>query len=353
MKFSNFLFPESRDPERDGQVIDETLREARLTDELGFEVIWLAEHHFDGICAYVDPVSFAASLAVATQRAKIGFAVAQMSLHHPIRMAEQLALIDNISKGRLIVGLGRGTAYNIYDYQGYGLDHTEAQARFEEAESIMFRAWTEGQVEHHGRFLDIKVPMLRPRSYTKPHPYVIRSASSEEGMLHIAHQGRPFMMNVQSNEVTRHRMDLYRRTLREQGCDEATVARNVDECWVWRNVFVAETDAEAARIAIPAFESMHEQRTEMRKRVYQEQGVSIVPMPAPGAAPAARLVIEHSLIYGSPATVTEALAKVDAIGVGGVIMQFRLGPMSYDDVAQSLTLFMREVAPHFTTRSAA
>ena len=66
MKFSNFLFPESRDPAHDGQVIDETLGEARLTDELGFDVIWLAEHHFDGICAYVDPVSFAASLAVAT-----------------------------------------------------------------------------------------------------------------------------------------------------------------------------------------------------------------------------------------------------------------------------------------------
>ena len=216
VKFSNFLFPESRDPAHDGRVIDETLREARLTDELGFEVIWLAEHHFDGICAYVDPVSFAAALAVATQRAKIGFAVAQMSLHHPIRMAEQLALIDNISKGRLIVGLGRGTAYNIYDYQGYGLDHTEAQARFEEAEAIMFQAWRGEKFEHHGRFWDIKLPMLRPLPYTKPHPFVIRSASSEEGMLHIARQGRPFMMNVQSNEVTRQRMDLYRRTLRER-----------------------------------------------------------------------------------------------------------------------------------------
>jgi alkanesulfonate monooxygenase SsuD/methylene tetrahydromethanopterin reductase-like flavin-dependent oxidoreductase (luciferase family) len=164
-------------------------------------------------------------------------------------------------------------------------------------------------------------------------------------MLHIARQKRPFMMNVQSNEVTRHRMDLYRRTLREHGCDDATVARNVDECWVWRNVFVAETDAEAARIAIPAFEAMHEERSAMRKRVYEEQGVSIVPMPTPGTAPAARTMIEHSLIYGSPATVAEALAKVDAIGVGGVIMQFRLGPMNYADVARSLTLFMQKVAP--------
>ncbi|MEJ0018781.1 MAG: LLM class flavin-dependent oxidoreductase [Acetobacteraceae bacterium] len=345
MKFSNFLFPECRDPARDGVVIDEVLREARLTDELGFDVIWLAEHHFDGICVYVDPVSFAAALAVCTQRAKIGFAVAQMALHHPIRMAEQLALIDNISKGRLIVGLGRGTAYNIYDYQGYGLDHTEAQDRFEEAEAIMFQAWQGKQFEHHGRFWDLKVPMLRPLPYTKPHPFVIRSASSEEGMLHVAHQGRPFMMNVQSNEVTRKRMDLYRRTLREQGKDDAAVAALVDECWVWRNVFVAETDAEAERIAVPAFTAMHEHRTAMRRRVYEEQGVSILPMPAPGTEPAARTVIEHSLIYGSPATVAEKLTQVEACGVGGVIMQFRLGPMDYDDVAQSLTLFMQKVVP--------
>ncbi len=344
MKFSNFLFPESRDPAGDGRVIDETLREARLTDELGFDVVWLAEHHFDGICAYVDPVSFAAALAVATQRVKIGFAVAQMSLHHPIRMAEQLALIDHISKGRLIVGLGRGTAYNIYDYQGYGLDHTEAQARFEEAEAIMIGAWTSEAFEHHGRFWDLKLPMLRPRPFTQPHPTMIRSASSEHGMLEIARRGQPFMMNVQSNAVTRARMELYRRTLREVGLDDAAIADRVDQCWVWRNVFVAGTDAEAERIAVPAFEAMHAHRSAMRERVYREQGVSIVPMP-PDTAPAARMMVEHSLIYGSPATVAEKLAEVAAIGVRGVIMQFRLGPMAFDDAAQSLTLFMQKVAP--------
>src|SRR4030088_431492 len=132
MKFGNFLFPDCRDPERDGIVIDETLREALLADELGIDVIWLAEHHFDGICAYVDPVTFAAALAASTKQIHIGFAVAQMSLHHPIRMAEQMSLIDTISKGRLVVGLGRGTAYNIYDSQGYGIDPAEAYERLSE-----------------------------------------------------------------------------------------------------------------------------------------------------------------------------------------------------------------------------
>src|SRR5213076_1056699 len=102
MKFGNFLSPDSRDPERDGIVIDETLREALLADELGVDVIWLAEHHFDGICAYVDPIIFAGALPTATRHAKIGFAVVQTALHHPIRLAEQLAVLDNITKGRLV-----------------------------------------------------------------------------------------------------------------------------------------------------------------------------------------------------------------------------------------------------------
>ena len=345
MKLSNFLFPESRHPSDDARIIDETLREARLTDELGFDVLWLAEHHFDGICAYVDPVSFAAALATATQHVTLGFAVAQASLHHPVRLAEQLALIDNLTRGRLLVGLGRGTAYNIYDYQGYGIDPEEAQARFEEAESILFAAWSGEPLDHHGRFWSLKAPAVRPAPYTKPHPRVIRAASSEHGMLDIARRRRPFMMNVQSNAETARRMDLYRATLREAGCCEAEVAANVEQSWVWRNVCVAPTDAEAERIALPAFAAMQEQRSAMRERVYREQGVSLVPMPAPGAAPAARTLVEHSLIYGSPATVAEKLAAVQAIGVGGVIMQFRLGPMSYEDTAQSLTLFQREVAP--------
>ena len=345
MKFSNFLFPDSMSAADDGRVIDETLQEARLTDALGFDTIWLAEHHFDGIVAYVDPVAFAAALAVATTKARIGFAVAQMALHHPIRMAEQVALIDHISKGRLIVGLGRGTAYNIYDYQGYGIDHTEAQERFEEAEAIMFEAWKGQAFEHHGKFFDLKLPELRPSVFTRPHPYVIRAAATEHGMLDIARRGNPFMMNVQSNAVTAQRMALYQQTLRELGMDEPNVAAKTDECWVWRNVFVAETDAEAERIAVPAFIEMHEHRVAMRKRIYAEQGASILPMPPAGAAQPAHASVEHALVYGSPATVAEKLAPLKATGVGGLIMQFRLGPMNYEQTAASLTLFNDKVIP--------
>jgi alkanesulfonate monooxygenase SsuD/methylene tetrahydromethanopterin reductase-like flavin-dependent oxidoreductase (luciferase family) len=345
MKFGNFLFPDSRDPGHDGAVIDETLREAWLSDELGVDVIWLAEHHFDGICAYADPIGFAGALAATTRRAKLGFAVLQMALHHPIRLAEQIAVIDNLTKGRLIVGLGRGSSYNIYDYQGFGIDHHEAQARLDEAEEVMIRAWTEGEFSHHGRFWKLDVPMLRPRPYSKPHPPIVRAASGEASMLELARQGRPFLMNVQSAATTRRRFGLYLEAMAEAGFDHASIARNLDQCWVWRNVLVAETDAEAERIGVPAFEAMVASRAEMRNRIYRDTGLRIE-VPA-SELPSARSGVEHGFICGSPATVAAAIAEIDDLGVGGLIATFRLGPLPHEAAVSSLRLFMTEVAPRF------
>jgi alkanesulfonate monooxygenase SsuD/methylene tetrahydromethanopterin reductase-like flavin-dependent oxidoreductase (luciferase family) len=345
MKFGNFLFPDSRDPERDGAVIDETLREAWLSDELGVDVIWLAEHHFDGICAYVDPIGFAGALATTTRRSKIGFAVVQTALHHPIRLAEQLAVLDNITKGRLLVGLGRGSSYNIYDYQGFGIDHHEAQERLEEAEEILLAAWTRDAFTHRGKYWKLDVPVLRPRPYTKPHPFIIRAASTEASMLELARRGRPFLMNVQSMTVTRRRVELYCQTMREAGYEEERIAQNLNNCWVWRNVYVADTDAGAERIGVPAFQTMVESRAALRNRIYRETGLRIA-VPE-SDLPSARASVEHGFIHGSPARVAEAIAEIERLGIGGVIATFRLGPLPHEAAANSLRLFMAEVAPQF------
>ncbi|MBB5690859.1 LLM class flavin-dependent oxidoreductase, partial [Roseomonas alkaliterrae] len=349
LRFSNFLFPESRDPDRDAEVIADSLAEARLCDELGVEVLWLAEHHFDGNCAYVDPVTFAAAVLAATKRIKVGFAVAQVSLHHPTRLAEQLALLDNLGKGRLVVGLGRGTAYNVYEYQGYGIPHEEALERYEEAEGIMLKAWTSPEgFTHQGKHWTLKVPRLRPTPYTRPHPFVIRAASSEQGALHLARRGLPFLMNVQSNETTAKRLAAYRAAMAEAGFDAAHVARCMEESWVWRNVVVAETDEEARRIGIPAFEAMQEHRKALRERIYVEQGIIM----RKEDAPPARAQAELALIAGSPETVAARMAEIEATGVGGVICSFRLGPMDAGTAARSIRLFMEAVAPRFAAPAA-
>jgi alkanesulfonate monooxygenase SsuD/methylene tetrahydromethanopterin reductase-like flavin-dependent oxidoreductase (luciferase family) len=345
MKFGDFLFPDCRDPAQDGAVIEETLREAALADELGADVIWLAEHHFDGISVYADPIALAGALAASMRHAGLGFAVVQTALHHPIRLAEQMALLDHLLKGRLIVGLGRGSSYNIYDYRGFGIDHHEAQARLDEAEAVMIKAWTGGEFAHHGRFWQLDVPMLRPRPCSQPHPVIIRGSSGDGSLIELAQHGRPFLMNVQSLETTRRRVELYRQTMRAAGYDEAAVAANLEASWVWRNVFVAASDAEAERIGVPAFETMTRARAEMRNRIFVDTGLRIeVPH---SDLPGSRTARGDGLICGSPVRVAEDFAALDELGIGGVIATFRLGPMPHEVAAASLSLFLREVAPQF------
>ncbi|HEX5320898.1 MAG TPA: LLM class flavin-dependent oxidoreductase [Stellaceae bacterium] len=348
MKFSTFLFSDSRDPARDGAVIDETIREAVLADALGVDIVWLAEHHFDGIAVYADPIGLAGVLAASLKHAGIGFAVVQTALHHPIRLAEQIAFLDQVLKGKLIVGLGRGSSFNIYDYQGFGLDHREAQDRLEEAEAIMLKAWTGGEFTHEGRFWQLQVPMLRPAPYTWPHPVIIRGSSTDESLAELAREGKPWMMNVQSLETTRRRVELYRETMLAAGFDEEAVAANLAASWVWRNIFVAATDAEAERIGVPLFDRMTRDRAEMRNR-YAAMGQRIVPR---DDLPGMRKARGEGLIHGSPARVAEDFAALDRLGVGGVINTFRLGAMPHEVAAASLDLFMREVAPNFRSASA-
>jgi alkanesulfonate monooxygenase SsuD/methylene tetrahydromethanopterin reductase-like flavin-dependent oxidoreductase (luciferase family) len=187
--------------------------------------------------------------------------------------------------------------------------------------------------------------MLRPRPYSRPHPPILRGASGEHSLLEMARQGQPFLMNVQSLATTRHRVELYRAAMREVGYDDAAIAGNLDQSWVWRNVFVAATDAEADRVGLPALQETGRRRAEMRERIFVETGRRIeVPaedLPERRANPA------DGLLRGSPATVAAAVADIAALGVGGIIATFRLGPMSHETATDSLRLFMREVAPQF------
>ena len=134
MRFGHFLYHTNLDPERDTQAIDEALAEARLAEELGYDAVWFSEHHFTGEVAYGDPLIFATAVAMQTKRVLLGFAVVEMGLHHPVRLAIQTALLDNLSKGRVLVGVARGSSFNAFEYRGFGTSAKEAREQIEEAE---------------------------------------------------------------------------------------------------------------------------------------------------------------------------------------------------------------------------
>ena len=127
--------------------------------------------------------------------------------------------------------------------------------------------------------------------------------------------------------------------------------RNIDIAFTGPTiVFVGNTDAEAESIGVPAFQAMVESRAALRNRIYRDTGMRIeVPQ---SDLPSARASVEHGFIHGSPERVAGAIAEIAALGIGGVIATFRLGPLPHEAAAESLTLFMRQVAPELRSPSA-
>src|ERR1700757_4810479 len=109
MRFGWLTLSLSPSPEEDTDRIDQQIEQVRFAERLGFGDVWLTEHYFTGESVYNDALMFASALAMRTERIRIGFAVVQLPFHHPVRLAVQLALLDNLSRGRIDVGVGKGT----------------------------------------------------------------------------------------------------------------------------------------------------------------------------------------------------------------------------------------------------
>src|SRR5215467_10329570 len=144
MRFGWLTLSLSPSPEEDAQRIDQQIEQVRFAEQLGFGDVWLTEHYFTGQSVYNDALLFASAVAVRTETIRIGFAVVQLPFHHPVRLAVQLALLDNLSRGRIDVGVGKGTIYNEYEFVGHGLRSDDSRERMEEAVDIIGCLWGGG-----------------------------------------------------------------------------------------------------------------------------------------------------------------------------------------------------------------
>ena len=343
MRFGSFVFPVSHHPERDAAVIDSTLEEILLAERIGMHSVWLTEHHFDGAAAHADPLVLGAAVAARTARIKIGFAVAELAFHHPVRLAVQTALLDNLSHGRLIVGTGRGSAYNHYEYLGFGITMADGIARLDEAEELLVKAWTEQDLHHQGQFWEVKFPQLRPRPYQQPHPPLIRACISAASVINMARIGRPVMIGVQTLPTLQERLDSYRETMLTAGFSATQTEAALDGCWASRDLFVADSYDEALEIASAGFER---ERVHFRRarELYNPGGF---PPPDPNRPPPAGEVLEHAFILGTPAQAAEQIAAMRDIGVRNLMLKLNVGEMDTGQVQKSMRLFGEKVLPHF------
>ena len=343
MRFGSFVFPVSHEPERDSAVIDSTLEEIVLAEEIGMHSVWLTEHHFDGAAAHADPLVLGAAIAARTQRIKIGFAVVELAFHHPVRLAIQTSLLDNLSHGRLIVGTGRGSAYNHYEYLGFGITMEDGLERLEETEELLVAAWTGENLQHRGEHWNVEFPLLRPRPYQQPHPPLVRACISEASTLKMAQIGRPIMIGIQTLDTLRSRLGKYRDTMLASGFSEVETEAALDQCWASRDLFVAESYDEALEVASKGFER---ERTHFR-RAREDYNPGGFPPPDPNRPMPPGEVLEQAFILGTPSQVAEQVAEMRDVGVRNLMLKLNTGEMDTGKVRRSMRLFGEKVMPLF------
>jgi alkanesulfonate monooxygenase SsuD/methylene tetrahydromethanopterin reductase-like flavin-dependent oxidoreductase (luciferase family) len=213
-----------------------------------------------------------------------------------------------------------------------------------EFEDIIIGMWTTNNYSHNGKYWQVDMPALRPKVYQQPHPPIIRACSGLASTLEMARQGRPFLMNIQSNAVTTDRINQYKNTMSRSGFNDEMIADRLSDSWVWRNVFVSDTNKEAAAIGIPCFREMRAYLSDNRSKLNTSEELRRQRDESSGAA---RDSVDYGLIYGSPEKVSEELSDLGKTGIGGIIIHFRLGPMPWEATENSLRLFSEKVIPAY------
>ena len=353
MQFGWLTLAHAASPDADHAMIHEQLEQACFAETAGFDGIWLTEHNFTGESVYCDPIPFAGVVAARTSRIRIGFAVLQLALRHPIRLATELALLDNLCDGRLDVGVGHGTNFNEYEFVGYGLRSDDSRERMAETLEVMVRAWTEAPLVHHGKFYDLSLPALRPRPRQRPHPPIWRAASSAGSVRECGRLGAPILFARIPLARMPERLGLYEAGLAESGLDAATRARRRAQAALWRFVHVAESQAQAEdELAAALHQGRHHSvhaRATYNPPDFQVEASRVNPWNDPRVSDAdgVRYALEQSSLYGTAGRVAEQVAALREAGVGHVLCQMTSGEMPHARTLASMRLFGDRVIPRF------
>jgi len=352
MRFGTFFFFQAAPGHRHADIIHRELEQVEWTEELGFDEVWFTEHHFIDYGLSVDPSSLAAAAASRTRRVRIGLAAAILPFHHPLRLAEQMALVDIISSGRLDVGVGRGN--RPAEFAGYRVPQVESRERFDETVEILRLAWTRERFSFHGRFFDVDDVRVIPKPVQQPHPPLYQVCVSKDGIENTALRGWPMLNSVLTGPVDQlvTNRDTYVATLQKAGRTTEEIAALLGRWGVSRQIYVAETDARALAEARDA--EMWYQES-FRRFVVPERIEDAHPSLQPGfRAMAEKLakvtwedLVHETLAFGSPDTVARHIEHMRRLGVGQVLCWMNFGGLPQDKIRRSMELFAREVMPRF------
>lgn len=336
----------------------EHLEEMAYCEELGFAGVVFNEHHYSAYGMMPSPNLIAAALSQRTKKIRIGVLGNILPLRgHPVRVAEEYAMLDCLTGGRLIAGFVRGIPA---EYLWYNVNPQESRGRFEEAYELIMRAWTEPVWSFEGRFFKLENCALWPRPLQQPHPPVWVAARSAESVEWCAKRKLPIAQVYQTTGQIEDTFNYYRKVAREHGWEAGP-----EHFILTRHIYVADSDARARAEAEPALryffvllnrgfnQAMASDNPigRVREELYTERSFSYFREGHRQRLDFSRLSWEELeatgyILAGDPDTVAKSLAEqLRRTGSGHFMGMFHIGNLPHRLVIASLERFQRDVAP--------
>ena len=337
MKFGVFFLLQSPDMRPGPAVYKDMLEQAELADRLGFDAIWLAEHHFSSYGYSSAPLLAAIAIAQRTRNVRIGTAVLVLPLHHPLRLAEEIAVADVLTEGRLDVGIGRG--YQPYEFERFGLRLEDSRQRYAETLDIILAALSRQTFSYHGRYYDIPPTTILPRPVQTPHPPVWTVAQSPESVQFTVERGYSCLLGGPLPSLRQFR-SVY---------DEAMAAGSGSKppyLGIHKHTYVADSDADARAHLDHAYWHLRAAGHLRAGTQRVEDGRTLVE-PLPNEPDPEQLRRDY-VLFGTPEQVSDQLRQYqDVVGMNYVSCVFSLGTIPQERVLRSMELFATRVMPEF------
>ena len=310
---------------------EDRLKIAEAYDRAGFYAYHLAEHHATPLGMAPSPNVFLAALAQRTRHLRFGPMVFVVPLYHPLRLIEEICMLDQMSGGRLEIGFGRGAS--LIELGLYGEDPDAAQEIYTEGVELILKGLTQKRLDFHGKHFAFDAVPMELEPLQKPYPpiwYGVHAPDSAER----AAKRNLHVVSLDPPAETRLSIERYRATWRPPYSGAA-----MPKLGLGRFIVVAETDADALRLARRAYPVWHRSFTYLFRLLGQPQNH---PRPADFDA----LMARGQGVAGSPATVTDFLKRQLAeTQCNYVVGQFAFGDMTRDEALRSIGLFVGEVMP--------
>jgi len=310
------------------------------SEDLGFDALWANEHHFHAYGGHIpSPPVFLAALAQRTKRVRLGTSIIVMPLHNPIEIAEQMAMVDLMSGGRLELGVGRG--FVVHDHETFGIAVEEGQARTTEGLEVILKAWTGEPFTHHGKHFNYDNLTVWPRPEQSPPPVWMACSSNPESFAWTARQGYRVLTVAYIKPLPKlaEMTGIYRDAWASSGRDMA----DCEICTHYQVVVDENGDVarQRAKQALKRYSAL------LQESLHQASDVHAALRESAAEDVDIEKVIEQGRVCaGTPDECAGILQRAqDELGVTIVDCNFLFGGMTYEQADRSIELFASEVMP--------